>query len=939
MEINRCVGCMNELKPGERYCPVCGCDNLNIEQPSYALRPHTILHGRYLIGKVLGKGGFGITYIGLDLTLNVKVAVKEYFPMGEVSREQGHSAALRWNPSRAGTEHRQKGYDSFLKEARKMAKIDQIPSIVRVRDTFLENETAYIVMDYAEGVTLKEKLLKNGTMTFSECVQLFSPMIEDLAKVHKQGMIHRDISPDNIMVQPDGSVRLLDLGAAKDTTAAQGPESQLVTKKGFSPLEQYMDAGKIGPWTDVYALCATIYYCLTGKVLPASMDRIDHEELQFPEKMREPLSPKAAGALKAGLAVKPEKRIKSMEELLQRLQSGKPPKPPKPKWLRLALAAACIALVLGAGIFLAGRGGGVTVERMGNSNANMLNYGGFAVIANEYEYFIGADNALYMCAYDKEEQTFYMGDSQKMADYGAYINLSEESVYYITTDYVENAIYRMNLDGTEAEKILVSEDGKFFGCMQYAALSNGEEYLYYTLEKEPGTYLYELYRYNLKDGVSELLTDDDVVWFNLYGSSLYMILAQDIGTDPKSVLVRADLEAGEQEILDDEKMYSRGFVEEDTMFLYSDKQESLVVCDLDGEEDSSLEGFYDIDIDPNGTIGYGEGWIYYASREDQQIHRVRANGTGDRVVIENHTGVNICYDDHALWFIAQNGEEYTSEIQLYIAGADGSYIFELFEPESGWRLPEAMIADFDYEKSGDGIAITGYHGKRKEFSIPDEIEGLPVKTIAEEAFMESDVVRVGLPQTVETIETQAFCTCTSLQFIGLPEGLVEIGIGAFGACFSLTQVEFLESLQKIGGLAFHGTPLSEVYIPANVESIETGAFSLSQDAKLTEFKVSEENERFYQQDGVLYVTEEDIKLLVSYPQGREGEFAIPDDVDGIAPYAFANCHKMTSVKIPESVIRIFENAFYNCEHLGTISVAKGCQVEDLGDNSPKVEYY
>lgn len=84
MEINRCVGCMNELKPGERYCPVCGCDNLNIEQPSYALRPHTILHGRYLIGKVLGKGGFGITYIGLDLTLNVKVAVKEYFPMGEV---------------------------------------------------------------------------------------------------------------------------------------------------------------------------------------------------------------------------------------------------------------------------------------------------------------------------------------------------------------------------------------------------------------------------------------------------------------------------------------------------------------------------------------------------------------------------------------------------------------------------------------------------------------------------------------------------------------------------------------------------------------------------------------------------------------------------------------------------------------------------------------
>ncbi|MEY8391610.1 BspA family leucine-rich repeat surface protein [Lachnospiraceae bacterium 45-W7] len=323
MKIKRCMSCMSELSETGRQCPICGTDNQSIEQPAYALKCNSMLHGRYLIGKVLGQGGFGITYIGLDTTLNVKVAIKEYFPMGMVSREPGESSRILWNTTQSGQAQRQSGYDSFLKEARKMAKIDQIPSIVRVRDMFLDNETAYIVMDYVEGITLKQKLLKNGPLNFSACMKLLRPMMEDLAKVHRQGMIHRDISPDNIMIQSDGSVRLLDLGAAKDMTSAHGPSSQLVAKKGFSPFEQYMDGGKIGPWTDVYALCATIYYCMSGKLLPDALERIEHEEINFPEHMRRNLSPEAIAALKAGLGVKIENRIQSVEELLGRLGTKK----------------------------------------------------------------------------------------------------------------------------------------------------------------------------------------------------------------------------------------------------------------------------------------------------------------------------------------------------------------------------------------------------------------------------------------------------------------------------------------------------------------------------------------------------------------------------------------------------------------------------------------
>lgn len=324
MEIRRCIGCMEDMgdTPGA-FCPHCGYNNSDSapKQP-YAMRPNTLLHGRYLVGRVLGQGGFGITYIGFDMVLNLKVAIKEYFPMGSATRE-GNSSTLRWN-SMNSTEQRQGAYESFLKEARKTAKLDQVSAIVRVRDTFYDNETAYIIMDYVEGTTLKEKMLKEGIMPFSACIKLLTPLMEGLVKVHEIGLVHRDISPDNIMVQPDGSVKLLDLGAAKDMSVNQGPQSQLVTKNGFSPLEQYTESGEVGPWTDVYAMSATIYYCITGKLLPSALDRMSSPELNFSFPMKEALPASAAAALKAGLAVDQRNRTRNISDLLKQLNGAAP---------------------------------------------------------------------------------------------------------------------------------------------------------------------------------------------------------------------------------------------------------------------------------------------------------------------------------------------------------------------------------------------------------------------------------------------------------------------------------------------------------------------------------------------------------------------------------------------------------------------------------------
>ena len=337
---------MHPLTAGETVCPECGRAYGSANAETFALKPGTILEGKYLVGKMLGQGGFGITYIGFDLLLEQKVAIKEYYPMstGMVSRE-GHSTVV-WSSAMMGKTGTQKGFDSFLKEARKMAKLGGIPGVVGVKSVFIQNETAYIVMDFIEGETLLKKLQKNGPMDFDSCVKLMTPIMQALAEVHEHGIIHRDISPDNIMVRPDGKLILLDLGAAKDLDI-QGNDgsvqsSQMVAKHGFSPIEQYSKSGKVGPWTDIYAMAATIYYCCTGILPPPATDRTIDDTLACQPRLTQAQFDILADCMR----MRPQDRPQSMDTLLQMLThpqgevkaepfkvvpEAEPPKPVEPK--------------------------------------------------------------------------------------------------------------------------------------------------------------------------------------------------------------------------------------------------------------------------------------------------------------------------------------------------------------------------------------------------------------------------------------------------------------------------------------------------------------------------------------------------------------------------------------------------------------------------------
>ena len=340
MKFNRCYGCM---EPCEAYpCGRCGYDPEQAEHQEFVLQPGTILKGQYLVGRVLGQGGFGITYIGWDLALERKVAIKEYFPTGCAGRKT-QTGEIQWYASEQAGAAKSSGRDMFLKEARKMSKVSQVAQVVHVLDLFQENDTAYIIMDFIEGQTLKAKLTQTGPMDWEAVKAIFLPVIGSMEQVHRAGLVHRDLSPDNLMLLPDGSTKILDLGAAKDLELNSGASSMLVAKGGFSPIEQYTQRGGSGPWTDVYAMAATMYYTLTGKLPLPAIDRVEKDAIDWSLPQLEALPAPVLQAMQHAMALNPEDRTRTMEQFAQELM-GKKIRQPRKKGMLFAGAAVVIAI-------------------------------------------------------------------------------------------------------------------------------------------------------------------------------------------------------------------------------------------------------------------------------------------------------------------------------------------------------------------------------------------------------------------------------------------------------------------------------------------------------------------------------------------------------------------------------------------------------------------
>ena len=329
-----CFGCFEQYDDSFDICPHCGyAEGTEPELATY-MRPGAILNERYVIGRALGHGGFSVTYLAWDALLLHKVAIKEYLPSEYATRRPGESRLTIFSGKEG--EYFQFGKEKFLDEAKRLSAFQNEDGIVHVYDCFSANETAYLVMEYLDGITLSEYLKKEaavspqGRIAPEEAISMLTPVMLSLQRVHDSGMIHRDIAPDNIMLLKDGGVRLIDFGAARHAVHDCGKSMTVIIKDGYSPEEQYNSHSVQGPAADVYALSATLYQMITGITPPGAIERGEylqkhkHDMLPPPSKFNKAVTKTQDTAILNGMALHTQDRTQSVAELYEELTAQTP---------------------------------------------------------------------------------------------------------------------------------------------------------------------------------------------------------------------------------------------------------------------------------------------------------------------------------------------------------------------------------------------------------------------------------------------------------------------------------------------------------------------------------------------------------------------------------------------------------------------------------------
>ncbi len=363
-----CYNCFQQVADPTQPCPHCGFD-LRENQAKFpvALPAGTVLNDRYIVGRVLGQGGFGITYLAFDTQLQAKVAVKEYMP-GEMATRTGTTVSVMMGTK---SEDFTYGAERFQEEARTLAKFIGHPNIAGVSSYFDENGTSYFVMDYIEGVSFKNYIANSGgKVSVDETLNVMIPVLRALTAVHAEGFIHRDVTPDNIYISKDGNVKLLDFGSARYSIGDKSKSLDVILKVGYAPKEQYTRRGRQGPYTDVYSCAACFYAALTGYLPPESLERLDHDELVPVSQVLPDIPQWLDRAILKGLAVQPEDRFQSAAGFLDAIENqslvevpaygkggaAQPEAPASSRRQPLLIVAAglAVAAAVGIGIFLGG---------------------------------------------------------------------------------------------------------------------------------------------------------------------------------------------------------------------------------------------------------------------------------------------------------------------------------------------------------------------------------------------------------------------------------------------------------------------------------------------------------------------------------------------------------------------------------------------------------
>lgn len=315
MRLDFCPNCFERTT--SEICPNCDYNIGALEYSHIELKPGTVLAGKYLIGRVLGIGGFGITYMGYDREKGKRYAIKEYMPKDVALRQSNNSVEPN---SPTNKDIYTKGLDMFLNETNVLITLSGSPGIVEAENFIAENNTGYLVMEYLDGISSKRLLVNRGTLDSEFALEILLSVSRALRAVHSKGLLHRDISPENIMVLKNGDIKLIDFGAARFFVGERSKSLELVLKHGYAPPEQYSAKGNQGEWTDIYALAASFYKLVTGNTLPDALSRANHDSVQRLDKTNPQIKPYIGKAIQKALALNYRERYQNIDQFIRDLK-------------------------------------------------------------------------------------------------------------------------------------------------------------------------------------------------------------------------------------------------------------------------------------------------------------------------------------------------------------------------------------------------------------------------------------------------------------------------------------------------------------------------------------------------------------------------------------------------------------------------------------------
>lgn len=842
--MQRCYGCMQEFKDEYELCPHCGFIMGTQPERVNHLPYGTRLQNRYIIGKALGHGGFGITYIAWDIEQESVVAIKEFFPHSLSMRNPGETEVYCYVEE--SDRYFRDGIRKMMDEGKKLSRFIENENIVDVYDYFQENNTAYIVMEYLEGRDLKKYLDEvGGKLEPQAAIRIMLPVLNALADMHSDNLIHRDIAPDNIFICDDGRIKLLDFGSARLAVQDADRSLSVLIKPGYAPKEQYLSRSKQGPWTDVYASCATLYRIVTGEIPVSSTDR-DVVPLktfsQFGLRGHDALE----DVIMRGMEPEIEDRIKYAQLLEKELIavfksysgdfSGLKPRAirsdeddKKKKIIKIAAIAAAAAV-------------GVSALAFGISAA--------------VKHFSDGESA-------EPDVTSY-----------------EDTVLQVTEplEIVTEPV-------VESDNVVIVRIGK----MKKSQLINS------VLTDAQKVYMVDID----SDGKSEIVTYTDKlnIYANLPDGSLKCTSVECSANaeiyydkaDKKIAFFDSDKSAGGIYRLNSDFFESNGKLTEEEL-------NAMVAEGILYNASEFVE---------SGECGEGNKWTYFTQERTLYLD-FSVPGTFDfpasasaspwgerkqevkRVIFSDRT-VSVPHDICNSFGVLEEvyiGKtvEIISESAFDKCVSLKSVIMPPTVTEIGKRaFAESAITDFAIGASVNEIGENAFFGCKSLKGISADEFNKKYATDASgvlysKDFSELIVFPAGaiisnysvLPST-KAVRQDAFANCVNLKGVFFAKGVTHIGVGAFRDCAVLETAELPSSLRIISKSMFENcSALKDVSFPSKLETIDDMAF--------TNCTALEEVE-------------------------------LPSGVTEIGAYAFANCTKIKEFEIPQSVSDVSENAF------------------------------